>query len=65
MNHKLPKRKSKRKKSLHCFKNASFVQIFVINPGKTNANPITLPATAASNSPAFVIPQFLPLLTGF
>lgn len=31
-----------------CFKNASFVQLFVKNPGKTNASPITVPAAAAA-----------------
>lgn len=47
-----------------CFKKASLVQLFVKNPGKINANPITLPAAAAATSPAFVIPPFVPLRTG-
>lgn len=47
----------------NCFQNASFVQLFVKNPGKTNANPITDPAAAAAWRPAFVTPPFVPLRT--
>ena len=47
-----------------CFKNTSFVQLLVKSPGKTNANPITLPAAAAARRPVFVTPPFVPLRTG-
>lgn len=36
----------------------------VINPRRTNVNPMTLPAAAAARSPALVTPPFVPLFTG-